>query len=111
VTRVWDIRDTAATVLYVEARIVFIGQPDVRLYTRWNPQRAAAVLYGDGIWHGYYGAAPMYEPSFVEVWAEGLLTGAPEAEPRVVARYAAEEMYRAIDTAYRNRNTWGRVTA
>jgi hypothetical protein len=98
-----DVRDETTTLLYVEGRIAFVDQPHIRLFTRWDPRRGAAMLHAEGTWLGRHGAQPL-ESCNVAVWAELICE-----HGRKGAWMAARELYAAIQAEYLSSHSWGRV--
>jgi hypothetical protein len=99
-----DVRDKVGTLLYVEGRIVFGDQPDVRLFTRWSPTKAAIELHAEGIWRGKHGPQELLDDCRMEVWAELIFT-----DGTMAARIVAREFYAAIQGEYLSTFSWGRV--
>jgi hypothetical protein len=98
-----DVRDKVGTLLYVEGRIAFGDQPDVRLFTRWSPTKAAIELRAEGTWRGKHGPQELPE-CWMEVWAELIYT-----QGRRAAWIVARELYAAIQGEYLSTFSWGRV--
>lgn len=96
-------RDRSAMALYVEGRIRFWLQPDIRLYTRSAPRTMAVALHAEGVWHGDFGGYEL-EGCHVEVWRELFAE-----HGRRAAELAAEELYLQIDRSYKSTFAWGRT--
>lgn len=95
--------DRDALALYVECRIAFVDQPDVRLRASTAGHRGSVLVEAAGIYRSTYGALEL-DGASIELWRELL-----HAEGRRAAELAAEDFRLYVDRSYFERFTRGRI--